>query len=769
MKLTPHLLIRTALLMSSILPLSATPDRDADGIRVAAAQNVVWNTLGTSEQDTMPVGNGDVAANVWTESNGDIVLLLAKADAWTETGALVKLGRVRIKLTPAAFAGAGEFSQTLHLESSTIELSRGGNRVRIWVDANEPIVHVDGEWAQPTTMDATAEFWRKTQRFSEAWPGERDPNVTSGKTPPHAAPDVIFPATPARIAWCHFNPDSYYSYVLRQEHLDACLSKYPDPLLHRCFGAALAGADMVSTSDRDLRSSAPSQTARLDIIAVSVKQCASPRVWLTQADAAVTQTRATNLAAARSAHERWWQSFWDRSWIDVSGDEAAANVTQGYTIQRYMLACSARGELPPKFNGGLFTVGHDIAPGTKQSRADHDPDYRAWGDSYWNQNNRLLFWPLIASGDFDLLQPWFAMYLRALPLATDRTAIYYHHAGAHFPETMQFWGLPNLHDFGQNNPTNEIQSRWQRYHVQGSLEVIAQMLDVYDETQDEAFARTELVPFADAIVTFYARHYPRDASGKIRMEPAQSLETYQLDAVNPTPDIAGLKSILPRLAALPASLTTAAQRAVWLQTFRELPELPIGRTNENGKTPPLGVGAPNGIRVILPAEKYGKTSNSENPELYVAFPYRLYGVGKPDLQLARDTYSARRSPQNTCWGQDGTQAAVLGLTSEARAAVVAEFTNYGDQRFKWFWRPAHDWIPDLDNGGSGMITLQSMLMQTDDRKILLLPAWPAGWNAHFKLHAPYNTVVEAEVKNGKVVQLAVTPKSRAKDIVLIPE
>src|SRR4029077_18152413 len=130
---------------------------------------------------------------------------------------------------------------------------------------------------------------------------------------------------------------------------------------------------------------------------------------------------------------------------------------------------------------------------------------------------------------------------------------------------------------------------------------------------------------------------------------------------------------------------------------------------------------------ILPAESYGKAGNSENPELYVAFPYRLYGVGKPGLKLAQDTFAARRSPQNTCWRQDGTQAAVLGLTAIAQRAAIAEFTNYGDQRFPWFWKPAHDCIPDLDNCRFGIFTLQLMLMQCDGKRIQPLPAWPADW------------------------------------------
>jgi hypothetical protein len=38
---------------------------------------------------------------------------------------------------------------------------------------------------------------------------------------------------------------------------------------------------------------------------------------------------------------------------------------------------------------------------------------------------------------------------------------------------------------------------------------------------------------------------------------------------------------------------------------------------------------------------------------------------------------------------------------------------------------------------------------------------------HFKLHAPYNTTVEAEWKGGKVVKLHVLPEERKKDVELM--
>jgi hypothetical protein len=665
-------------------------------------------------------------------------------------------------LTPNPFAATTNFSQTLRLEDGCIEIKSGLNLLRIWVDANHPVIHVQGKLDQPARLQAGLELWR-TAKPDNGGMFELGGCPVSILT----ATDTVFPAARDQISWCHFNPDSIYPIVLEQEHLGSVVQKYPDPLLHRCFGAALTGKNLVSSDDRTLKSSRAGRDWQVDLIALTESGVATAQAWHDDLDSLVKKEAAISPRQELAAHRQWWRKFWTRSWIRVAGPGEAAKVSQGYAIQRYMMASSSRGIFPVKFNGGLFTVGHDLAGNQRSNEQTHDPDFRSWGNSYWNQNSRLLYWPLIATGDFDLLNPWFSMYLNALPLAKDRTQIYFHHAGASLPETMLFWGLPNLNDFGWNNPTTEIQSHWQRYHIQGTLEVVAQMLDEYDITRDTGFARRDIVPFADAIVTYYDQHWPRGADGKIRMSPVQSLETYQLDAVNPTPDIAGLESVLPRLLALPDDLTSPEQRQAWRKTLKDLPPIATGKTVQ-GKLADWNEGDADGTRIILPAEKYGQTGNCENPELYVAFPYRLYGVGKPDLKLAQNTFAARRFPQNTCWGQDGTQAAVLGLTGDATEAAVAEFTDYGDQRFPWFWKAGHDWIPDFDNGGSGMITLQLMLMQCDGKRIQLLPAWPKAWTADFRLHAPYNTTVEGHVENGQVSNLQVEPESRSKDVVIVP-
>jgi alpha-L-fucosidase 2 len=761
MKSFPIVLILLTLLSLSAIAMAAP----GDGNPFIAANDVTWTALGTNENDSMPLGNGDVALNVWTEKNGDLVLLVAKSDSWSENGQLLKPGRARIHLEPNPFVNAASFAQTLKLETASVELLSGKNSARIWVDANNPVIHVQVQTEAPVDVKAGLEVWRtKEYKLDTRGIGQAGLGFFEWGGYPGSLTfltDTILPAKTNRVSTCHFNTQSVYPMIFQKQNLESLLPKFPDVLIHRCFGLTMKGENLVSSDNQNLKSSKAATSHQIDIYTLT-EQTESPDAWRGDMDKAIAKIDATAIGKAWTAHETWWKEFWNRSWVNVTGNADAQKVTQGYVMQRYITAAAGRGVQPIKFNDTAFTVGHDLPAGTTSSPGNHDPDFRAWGACFWNQDTRLSYYPLIRGGDYDLLEPWFKMYLDALPLEKARTEVYYHHAGAYYPETMYFWGLPNLHDFGFNNGFNnsgkEMETPWIRYHIQGTLEIITQILDVYDNTQDPRYAK-EVVPFADAILTFYANHWPRDAKGKIHMAPMQSLETYENDAVNPTPDIAGIMSVVPRLVALPKEFTTQVQRDAWTKTMNDLPPIPMGKT-ARGKLPPDGVGDADGKPTILPAEKYGPTRNSENPELYVVYPYRLYGVGKPNLQLAIDTFNARRFPMDRGWGQDGTQSAVLGLADVAQRVAVREFTAYGSRRFQWLWLP--------ECAGSGMITIQEMLMQCDGKKILLLPAWPANWKADFKLHAPYQTIVEGHVENGKISNLKVTPESRAKDVIVEP-
>ncbi len=45
--------------------------------QVFSNSNVVWGTPSKNSAGSMPIGNGDIGANVWIEENGDLLLLVS--------------------------------------------------------------------------------------------------------------------------------------------------------------------------------------------------------------------------------------------------------------------------------------------------------------------------------------------------------------------------------------------------------------------------------------------------------------------------------------------------------------------------------------------------------------------------------------------------------------------------------------------------------------------------------------------------------------------
>src|SRR4051812_25639876 len=89
--------------------------------------NVIWNSPSKDVSGSMPLGNGDLGLNVWVEEqSGDVLLLIAKSDAWDENSINLKLGRVRISFRPNAIRDCEKFQQLLDLQSATIQIAACG-------------------------------------------------------------------------------------------------------------------------------------------------------------------------------------------------------------------------------------------------------------------------------------------------------------------------------------------------------------------------------------------------------------------------------------------------------------------------------------------------------------------------------------------------------------------------------------------------------------------------------------------------------------------
>ena len=78
----------------------------ADVLSELNSYNVAWTTTSTNgSPGSMPLGNGDITANVWVENNGgDLMMYIGKSDTWSEGTRLLKVGRIRTHFSPNPFA-----------------------------------------------------------------------------------------------------------------------------------------------------------------------------------------------------------------------------------------------------------------------------------------------------------------------------------------------------------------------------------------------------------------------------------------------------------------------------------------------------------------------------------------------------------------------------------------------------------------------------------------------------------------------------------------
>ncbi|MBI9064318.1 MAG: SGNH/GDSL hydrolase family protein [Marinilabiliaceae bacterium] len=728
---------------------------------VLADYNVVWEAPGENSLGSMPAGNGDVGINLWVEKNGDLLFYLSKTDTWSENGRLLKIGKIRLSLSPNPFKEGKPFLQELIVADGMIHIDAGEKEnkvsIEVWVDANHPVVEVDVNSKQPINARVSTEPWRTSRRkitnanelhSAYGLNGAGGPEVFVEK-------DTILENAKEGVIWCHRNKRSIWQDNLKLQGLGKSIKGNQDPLLNRTFGALIRSQELEKATPELLKTKDPLKTFSVSVYPLT-SQTETLKEWRDQITENAVSIESISGDQRFSNHKNWWHSFWNRSYINVStpnrkDSKQVFNVARAYTLQRYINACSGRGNSPIKFNGSIFTIDTENLNGQYNG---FDADYRRWGGPYWWQNTRLPYWSMLEAGDYDLMQPLFRMYREALPIRKQATKTYYNHKGAFFPETMYFWGTYVDANYGRDRselPLGMTENRYIRYYWQSGLEISLMMLDYYAFTDDSEFLKETLLPVVTEIINFYDQHWGRDENGKIHFEPAMALETYNT-AVNPLPEIVGINKVCTELLKLPDALIKKSQQKQWNRLIGELPEIPTLVLD--------------GKKMLAPAYEYSGKQNVENPELYAIFPYRAFGVGKDKLEMARQTFANRAFKQTGGWQQNAIKAAYLGLGDEAAKLTATNFnTSNKAYRFPTMWGPNYDWVPDQDHGSVAMIALQRMLVQYDGEKIYLLPAWPKEWDVQFKLLAPQNTTIKGEFRNGKIENLQVFPAERKKDIV----
>lgn len=737
--------------------------------------NPIWTTQSTNSSESMPLGGGDIGLNVWVEK-GDLYFYFSRSGTFDEHNTLLKLGRVKVRVTPNPFKDNQGFHQELKLKDGAVLIAQNNTKIKLWVDVFKPVIHLDLESKTPLKMTASYESWRYKNRDSKG----KANNANSYKWAPQGE-IVTFQDSISfennSVKFYHRNREkTVFDVAVKQQKMELVKDQMLNPLANLTFGGLMTGENLKPDGtylgkyqDTDfkgfsLSSIRPKKQQSLEIY-LQTNQSSEVNLWEKDLQKQILDYK-KQAKIAESNTVKWWHNFWDRSFVFIQKNNSVAKdsvyqMGQNYQLFRYMLGCNAYGKYPTKFNGGLFTVD----PVFTKNDLNFTPDFRNWGGGTMTaQNQRLVYFPMLKSGDFDMMKSQLDYYLSLQKTAELRSKVYWKHGGAAFTEQLENFGLPNPAEYEWKRPADYDPgmeyNAWLEYEWDTVFEFCLMMLQQKEYAGEDI---SKYNAFMISCLRFFDEHYQflakqrgrkaLDGNGHLILYPGSGAETYKMTN-NSNSTISALQVITAQLLNL-SSKELSKDEVDYLKGFLT-------------RIPPLNFSQFGGHKTLAPAKTWERINNTEVPQLYSVFPWGIYGIGKPDLEIAINTWKYDRDAikfrSHIGWKQDNIFAARMGLTQEAAQYNLLKMAN-SERRFPAFWGPGFDWVPDHNWGGAGMIGMQEMLLQEADGKIFLFPAWPKDWDVHFKLHATKNTTVEVELIAGELKVVKVTPEERKKDLV----
>ena len=648
----------------------------------------------------MPVGNGDAAALVWcavvSQNNTVVKVLLSKSDAFDENHNLLKIGTVRVTLQ--RWMGS---RCMLHLANSTVEVEVEMCKIIVSVDTAVNIVRVSARGTgggSCGTLHVAAQGLRQSKKKI---PSQWERAYCDQK---HTSADVVTASgDDGMLSWEHRNGGS--TVVGDSMKSQGGFVSGADPLSGKVFGALV---ECEPKCEKD-----PNVTLGLRTVMTGLPQ-----------------EIVIHLVGSRpnEGKLKWqWNEFWSRSFFQTN----IPQLTSAYLHQRYLTAIQAYGQLPVKFNGGLFTLSDD----------------RRWGGLYWWQNTRLAYLPALFNGDHDQLESLYHMYESFLPLAMERCEKFFNlKKCAYFVETATVGGTMADGAWGYGCSAQRVGlppwmalNPFTRHEHQMGLELLQMMLDHMSfQGHDDKHLLVRYQKLFTPVINFYKHRYPR-VSNKVRIHPANGLETYQSEDVeDPVPEIAALRVLL----------SSAKMDLSWV------PDIPL----RDG--------------VLQPAKTFGERKNQENVALYAVHPYRLHLRGMVSVSVARATYHRRPYHCNVGWCQDIMDAALLGIWEDVEKMAFDRVKKgtLPEWQYPYFAPAFQDEAPNQEHFPVLSTALQFAILQWSDGSptLSLLPAWPCHWDLHVKMHAPNRTVIELgyRQKDG-VWLLKVSPGERLRNVVVV--
>ena len=320
MKLLPLFIIVTASVASS----HAKNEFQATASSDPSRYNMVWETPSKDPFGSVPLGNGDIGINAWVQQDNDLQFYIGKTDAWGDNSRLLKVGKVRVKLSPNPFEKGNPYKQNLNLKNGELLVDAtfsDGTPVamKLWVDANHPVIHVSIDSEKDVQAVASIELWRTAQ---ETLPTEVGDPLGTTDIPMIVEPDTLLKSLENRIGWYHHNKKSIGpEMTMKKQGLTDF--KYTDSILHRTFGTVITAENGTRESDKALVSKA-SKAHRFSCY-VLTRHPSSPEQWLESMNQLISKTNTGPWDQRYEEHKAWWRNFWERSWVHLEENPSATD------------------------------------------------------------------------------------------------------------------------------------------------------------------------------------------------------------------------------------------------------------------------------------------------------------------------------------------------------------------------------------------------------------------------------------------------------------
>jgi alpha-L-fucosidase 2 len=661
---------------------------------------IVFNKPITDYRNALCVGNGRVGAMVW--SNKGLCLQVSNVDASEQS--CFSSGLVTLATQPAMDSGYGSFQQYLSPYNGTMTIKGDNNRtITIFGSPlSEALgIHVDDSRANVKSITLTIAMWDPATQMTSTggWNSMAAdvPDINTWKTV-----TTFANATSAGLSRGQGDANNF-GYTL---------------------AATVDGANF-TTKQVDGRT-----------VQLTITPSASYTIWIANtsrmnapnhnsidaATALLSSVKTAGYGPTLAAFTGWWHDFWKKSFVQFSNSGGDADYCETfYYLANYLIASGAYGNYPFHFINGVYKSNADIGI--------------HWSGAYWYWNQRDVYNSFIASNRFDVMSGMYRLYTRVLPslktIAQSRFSI----DGAWTPETMGWNG----------NATWTVGSTYtDRIMSTGSEEAYYMYLR-FAYTKDTAFLRDTAYPYMREAVKFYCGKLSYDATAKqYYMANSNAHETYW-GVKNAITDLAAVRMLFPPTIAASKSLNLdASLRTQWQTVLDNL--VPYKTETVNGNQRYLAYDPPTVSQ-----------NNGENITCELAWPYDISGLGRPDLQIAINSWNSRPNPYSNVWSPDAIQAARLGMGDNAFTGIkrmLASYQNYPNG------------FTNNSNGvfefiGVHPIAMNESLLHGYSDTIHVFPATPgdASFNGKFTLAAKGGFLVSSEKEAGDIKYVGVLSRT----------